>query len=324
MALEFDRLRVLVAIARRGSMTGAAADLLYTTSAISQQVRRLEAEVGQPVLERHTRGVTLTDAGHAIVRHALSIENQLAALQSELDDIAGLRAGSLRLGTFPTVASSLLPVAVTRFRQEHPHVSLKVLSARLEQLLDHLERRRVEMTLLWDYDWSRIDVPWLELTEIAQDPTAVVVSARHPLAKRSSVRMAELAGEDWVTRGGNHPVAEVLSRTAHAAGFEPSIAFEANDYQEAQAMVAVGLGVALAPGLALANLRDDVAVLSLGADAPRRRILLATLKGRAATPAERAMSELLRAVGAEVCVRGFGAPGGRRPPRQPAVRLKQK
>ena len=298
MSLDVNRLRVLAAIARRGSMTGAAADLQYTPSAISQQVRRLEAEVGQPVLERHTRGVRLTDAGRAIVRHVASIDNQLAAMQSELDDIAGLRAGSLRLGTFPTVASSLLPVAVTSFHQQHPGVSLKVLSGRLEQLLEHLERRRVEMTLLWDYAWSRIEDPELELTELLQDPTEVVVSAGHPLAGRREVRMEELAQESWVIRGDAHPVAEVLSRTAHRAGFEPAVAFEANDYQEAQAMVAVGLGVALAPRLALANLRDDVTVLSLGDRAPRRRILLATLTGRAATPAERAMARLLREVGA--------------------------
>lgn len=277
-------------------MTAAAAALSYTPSAISQQVRRLEAEIGHPVLERHPRGVILTDAGKAIVAHIHSIERQLDALQAELDDIAGLRAGSLRLGTFPTVASSLLPLAVTRFREQHPGVKLNVLSARLEMLLESLERRDVEMALLWDYEWSRIDHPGLVLKPLTEDPTAVLVASGHPLAGRRSVRMTELAEESWVTRGGGHPVAEVLSRTAHAAGFEPAISFEANDYQEAQAMVAVGLGIALAPQLALANLRSDVTVLSLGVDAPRRRILVASLAGREPTPAEAAMGEILAAV----------------------------
>lgn len=153
------------------------------------------------------------------------------------------------------------------------------------------------MALLWDYEWSRISEPDLVLRTVLDDPTAVVVSRSHPLAGRGSVRMAELAEESWVIRGDQHPVAEVLSRTARAAGFEPTVAFEANDYQEAQAMVAVGLGVALAPRLALANLRSDVTVLSLGGDAPRRRILLASLAGRSATPAEAAMTEILCEVG---------------------------
>lgn len=299
MTMDVDRLRLLVTIARCGSMTGAAEELYYTPSAISQQVRRLEIEVGQPVLERHPRGVTLTDAGRAIVRHASSIENQLAALQSELEDIAGLRTGTLRIGTFPTVAASLLPVAVTRFHRDHPGVTLKLFSARLGQLLDQLERRDVDMALLWDYEWSRLDIPWLVLHELTRDPTAVVVSAEHRLAARSSVRMEDLAHENWVTRGENHPVAEVLARTAHAAGFEPSVAFEANDYQEAQAMVAVGLGIALAPRLALTNLRHDVKVLGLGPEAPSRRILLGTLREREATPPERVMADLLKVIGQE-------------------------
>ncbi|GAA2138080.1 LysR family transcriptional regulator [Nocardioides koreensis] len=303
MQLDVGRLRLLAAIAQHGSMTGAAAALSYTPSAISQQVRRLEAEVGHPVLERHPRGVVLTDAGKAIVAHVGSIERQLEALEVELDDIAGLRAGSLRLGTFPTVASSLLPLAVNRFRERHPGVRLSVLSARLELLLEHLERRRVEMALLWDYEWSRINQPELVLRQVTEDPTAVVVSRSHPLASRKAVQMAELADESWVIRGGGHPVAEVLSRTAHAAGFEPTVSFEANDYQEAQAMVAVGMGVALAPRLALANLRDDVTVLSLGADAPRRRILLASLVGRVPTPAEVAMAEILVAAADATAVR---------------------
>jgi molybdate transport repressor ModE-like protein len=297
MALDVARLRLLAEVARHGSMTGAAAALSYTPSAISQAVRRLEAEVGHPVLERHARGVVLTDAGRAIVRHIDAIERELEALEGELDDIAGLRAGSLRLGTFPTVASSLLPLAVTRFRDRHPAVRLSVLSARQDQLLDHLERRRTEMALLWDYAWSRVNEPGLVLRQVLEDPTAVVVARSHPLAGRTSVRMAELAEESWVIRGNQHPVAEVLSRTAHAAGFEPAVSFEANDYQEAQAMVAVGLGVALAPRLALANLRSDVTVLSLGDDAPRRRVLLASLAGRSATPAEAAMAEILAEVG---------------------------
>ncbi|MGH3358546.1 MAG: LysR family transcriptional regulator, partial [Nocardioidaceae bacterium] len=294
MNLDPDRLRLLVEVARHGSMTGAAHALSYTPSAISQQIRRLEAEVRLPVVERHARGVELTDAGRTIVEHAEAIERQLDALATRLDDIAGLRTGSLRLGTFPTVASSLLPLVVTRFRERHPGVRLIVQSGRKAQLLDLLERRQVETTLLWDYTWSRVDRADIELVPVMDDPTALVVARGHPLASRRSVRMADLADETWIIRGDQHPVAEVLSRTARAAGFEPTVSFEANDYQEAQAMVAVGLGIAIAPRLALANLRDDVTVVSLGPEAPRRRILLASLAGRRPSPPETAMREVFQ------------------------------
>ncbi|WP_040926810.1 LysR family transcriptional regulator [Saccharomonospora marina] len=295
--LDLVRLRLLAEVARHGSMTSAAAALAYTPSAVSQQIRRLESDVGQPVLDRHHRGVSLTEAGRVIVEHTLAIERNLEALRVRLDDIAGLRQGSLRLGTFPTVASSLLPLAVTGFRRAYPGVRLSVHSARLRQLLDLLDRRSVELAFLWEYEWSRITADSLELKVVTEDPTALVVAQSHRLAGRESVDVAELADESWIIRGDNHPVAEVLSRTAHAAGFEPSVAFEANDYQEAQAMVAVGMGIALAPRLALANLRADVRVLRLDGYAPSRRILLARLASRVVTPAEQAMADVILDLG---------------------------
>jgi DNA-binding transcriptional LysR family regulator len=295
--LDVTRLRLLAEVVRHGSMTSAASALSYTPSAVSQQIRRLEADLGQPLLDRHARGVRPTEAGQVIVEHVTAIERNLEVLQGRLSDLAGLREGSLRLGSFPTLGSSLLPLAVTAYRSAHPGVRLSVHSARLAQLLELLERRRVELALLWEYEWSRIDSDSLDLRLVTEDPTALVVSASHRLADRTSVDVAELAEESWIIRGDHHPVAEVLSRTARAAGFEPSVSFEANDYQEAQAMVAVGLGIALAPRLALANLRTDVRVLRLDGYAPRRRILLARLASRVPTPAERAMADVILKVG---------------------------
>jgi molybdate transport repressor ModE-like protein len=300
MALDLHRIRVLTSIARAGTMTGAAQELGYTLSAVSQQVRKLESDVGMPVLARHPRGVTLTDAGRAIVEHGALMERQLAALDARLADIAGLRAGSLRLGTFPTAGASLLPVAVTRFTGAHPGVSLTLRSARISGLFELLQAREVDQALLWDYEWSRVDGSGLLVEPLLEDPTALLVSADHPLAGATRAHMADLADERWITRAQNHPVVEVLYRSAHAAGFEPTVAFEANDYQEAQGMVAVGMGVALAPRLALTNLRADVRVVSLGDETPYRRVLLARDSSRVPTPPELAMSAILKAVSREI------------------------
>jgi len=300
MALDLHRIRALTSIARAGTMTGAAQELGYTLSAISQQVRKLENDVGMPVLARHPRGVTLTDAGRAIVEHGALIERQLAALDARLADIAGLRAGSLRLGTFPTAGASLLPVAVTRFTGAHPDVSLTLRSARISGLFELLQAREVDQALLWDYEWSRVDGSGLLVEPLLEDPTALLVSTDHPMAGATRARMTDLAEERWITRAQNHPVVEVLYRSAHAAGFEPTIAFEANDYQEAQGMVAVGMGVALAPRLALTNLRADVRVVSLGDETPYRRVLLARDSSRVPTPPELAMSAILKAVSREI------------------------
>src|SRR6478735_7200984 len=113
--LDVKRLQVLLAIVAEGSVTGAAAALGYTPSAVSQQLLRLEREAGQPLLDRHARGMRPTEAGLVLATHARKVVRQLAAAEADLQDIAGVRRGSVTLGTFPTVGSSFLPLAVRRY-----------------------------------------------------------------------------------------------------------------------------------------------------------------------------------------------------------------
>ncbi|WP_236950225.1 LysR family transcriptional regulator [Mycobacterium sp. MS1601] len=276
---------LLVDVVRAGSLTAAANRLSYTTSAISQQIAKLEAEAGQPLLERHARGVRLTEAGAALARRAERIETQLHAARSELDDIAGLRSGTVRLGTFPTVGSSLLPQVVKLYKSRHPAVTLTVRSSRFAALRAMLDTGDVELSLLWDYEWAPVTDRELVVRELLVDPPTLVVSVNHRFAHRESLDMAELADELWITREDHHPVGAALEKACQKAGFVPTVAFAANDYQEAQAMVAVDLGVSMAPRLALSNLREDVKVIPLRG-APSRRILLAHLAEHRLTPAE--------------------------------------
>lgn len=291
--LDIRRLQVLLAIVEEGSVTGAATSLGYTPSAISQQLLRLEREVGQPLLDRHARGMTPTDAGVVLATHARKILRQLAAAEADLAEVAGVRRGSVTLGTFPTVGSSFLPLAVRRYRELYPNISLTISSGREDNLVRMLEDGTVAMSLLWDYAWQRIDNDELVLTELFTDPTVLLVGAHHRLARRRTVRMSDLAAEPWIIRAGGHPVVEVLDRSAVAAGFTPSIAFQANDYQEAQAMVSVGLGIALAPRTATVNQHPDVRVVSPGDTAPSRRVLVAHRRGRVRGAAELALHDVL-------------------------------
>jgi len=300
--MDVKRMFLLADVARHGSITAAANALAYTPSAISQQVKLFEREVKLPLLERHPRGVRLTDAGEAVVSAADKIRRLLQAVDDELAEIAGLRRGSLRLGAFPTAGASLVPVAITAFQQRYPDVDLSVRSARLAEMLRLLESREIDIGLLWDYDWCRIegiaDPDVIATRHILDDPMELVVARTHPRARRRRIRLAELADERWIIRADAHPGAEVLVRTCRAAGFEPRVSFEAHDYQEAQAMVAVGLGVALIPRLALTSVRDDVTAISLGDTAPVRRVLLARLADRWHTPASDAMVAVFEEVAA--------------------------
>lgn len=294
--LDVRRLTLLATVVEAGSMTAAAEALNYTPSAVSQQLRKLEEEVGQPLLHRHSRGVSPTDAGALLAARARRIERSLAAAEADLADVAGLRRGELHIGSFPTAGSSLLPLVVRRFRSLYPKVQLSVRSARLDGLVAMLEEGAVGLSLLWDYEWDRVAHSDFSILHLLDDPTELLVAKTHRLADHETVSMEDLVDEEWIVRGGNHPVVEVLRRSCSAAGFTPSVSFEANDYQEAQAMVSVGLGVALAPRTALANRHPDVKALPVLPHAPERRILVAFRKDRMQAPAEAAMIETMLAV----------------------------
>jgi DNA-binding transcriptional LysR family regulator len=288
--LDPRRVLLFVDVVRAGSITAAATRLSYTTSAISQQITKPETEAGQPLLERHARGIRLTEAGAALVRRAERIATQLLAARRELDDIAGLRSGTLRIGTFPTAGYGLLPPVVKLFKARHPAIALRVRSARFAALRAMLDTREIEISLLWDYAWAPVDDEDLLIRKLLVDPPMLVVSVNHRLAHRRKIAMRELAEEQWITREDTHPVGAALEKACQTAGFSPTVAFAANDYQEAQAMVAVDLGVSMAPRLALSNLRDDVRLIRLEG-APSRRILLAHLRELRLTPAARTLSD---------------------------------
>ncbi|WP_405807031.1 LysR family transcriptional regulator [Streptomyces sp. NBC_01187] len=296
--LNVRRLLLLTEAAERGSLTAAAEAMGMTTSAASQQMSLLEREAGQPLIERLPRGIRTTPAGAALADRGRAVRRELGAAEADLESFADLDQGTLRLGSFPTASASLLPLALTRFSRRHPGVRTVVHAGFLGQLREMLHTGEVEQALLWDYEWNRVDDDTLALTHLVDDPTVLVVPADSPLRALPSPRLGDLADQEWIIRADNHPVADVLRRSCRRAGFEPRIAYASHDYQEAQAMVAAGLGVALAPRLALTNRRSDVRLLPFGSDvpAPTRRILLARTASRAPTPPAQAMARVLSAV----------------------------
>lgn len=295
--LDVKRLQILLHVVETGSVTAAAAELFHTPSGVSQQLRKLEDEVGQPLLQRRARGMVPTDAGHVLAGHARAILRQMDAAVADLDQIAGLNRGSLSIGTFPTLGGSFLPLVISRFRRENPAISLDVRSSRLSGLIGLLASGEVGLCLLWEYDWHRLDPAQFELAPVFSEPTVLLVGVEHRLATEDQVTMADLSDEDWIVRANEHPVAEVLERSCNTAGYAPRIAFQANDYQEAQAMVSVGLGIALAPQSAVVNQHPGVKVLELGDSVPARRVMLAQRHDRVRAPAEIAFQSLVLRLG---------------------------
>src|SRR5919198_4999051 len=133
--LDVRRMRVLREVAVRGSFSAAADALSFTQSAVSQQIAALEREAGTVLVERNARGVRLTDAGRALVRHTQAILARLADAEAELEAIAGLRAGRLRLAAFPSAGATIMPEAIARFRERHPGVDLTLEPAEPEEAI---------------------------------------------------------------------------------------------------------------------------------------------------------------------------------------------
>jgi DNA-binding transcriptional LysR family regulator len=291
--LNVGRLRVLTEVARRGSFSGAADALSYTQSAVSQQVATLEAEAGMTLLERQARGVRLTVAGQALVEHAEGILARLEAAEEELAAIAGLRAGKLRMASFPTAGATLMPLAIATFRSSYPDIELTLAEGEPEEIAPRLRAGEFDLALLFEFDEPEDGMEGVTRVDLLQDPMYLALPREHPLADKEGLRLEDLHGEAWVQTSRESPCARHVVRSCHAAGFEPNVAFESDDYQTVQGLVAAGVGVALIPELALSVVREDIAIRSLAPSPPIRQVIAAAPADVRLSPATPAMLGIL-------------------------------
>ena len=295
--LDVRRMRVLREVAVRGSFSAAAESLSFTQSAISQQIAALEREAGCTLVTRNARGIRLTEAGEALVRHADAILARLAEAEAELEAIAGLRGGRLRLASFESAAASLMPLAIAAFRAEHPGVELSLIMMEPEDSAPLLRSGEIDLALGFD---SRIreEVDGVARQHLLSDPMFITMPTDHPLARKRNLRLADLADDAWIAGTTDCECNRLINRACAVAGFEPRIAFQTDDYTAMQGFVAAGVGVSLIAELGLTSVREDIVVRSLGRDTPVREVYAATAADAHRTPATLAMLEILADVAA--------------------------
>jgi DNA-binding transcriptional LysR family regulator len=298
--LDLHRLRLICEVADRGSLSAAASALSYSTSSVSEQIAVLERETGLQLLERGARGVRLTDAGSLVVARARELVAGVAALRAELDDLAGLRAGRLRLGAFPTAGVRLLPRAVAAFRARHPSIDLELTEADPDDALERLAAREIDIALVYRFHhYEPAHEGRHEEVELLTDELRVVLPAGHRLARRRRIDLAELASDAWVQGVRHGSTLNILPAACRAAGFEPRIAFRTDDIMALQGFVAARLGVAVISQLALPLIRDDVVVRPLR-PALRRSVAVALPRPGSSPPAVAAMLDVLATTGADL------------------------
>src|SRR5918997_2817229 len=221
----------------------------------------------------------------------------LAEAEAELEAIAGLRGGRLRLAAFESAGATLMPLAIADFRERHPAVELSMSVSEPEDGIPQLRSGELDVAIVFEPAVQHAD-DGIHRVHLIEDPMFLVLPRDHPLAGRRRIRLADLAGEAWI---GGQPDCEcnrLISRACSAAGYQPRIAFETDDYTAMQGFVAAGVGVSLIAELGLTTVRDDIAVRDLGRDTPVRQIYAATLADGYRSPATHAMLEILRDVAA--------------------------
>src|SRR3712207_1688688 len=216
--LDVRRMRVLREVALRGSFSAAAEALSFTQSAVSQQIAALEREAGAVLVQRSARGVRLTEAGEALVRHADVILARLAEAEAELEAIAGLRGGRLRMAAFESAGATLMPLAIAQFRARHPAVELSLSLLEPEDSVPLLRTGELDIALTFDAQEIPRAEDGIRRTHLLEDPMYLVLPADHPLARKRAPRLADLAADAWIGGPSDCEGNPLLYRACAAAG----------------------------------------------------------------------------------------------------------
>jgi DNA-binding transcriptional LysR family regulator len=282
--LDAQRLMVLAEVAHSGSIASAAQRLAFTPSAVSQQIGKLERDLGCRLLDRHPRGVTLTPAGEVLLSHAEAVLGELRTAEQAVRAAVDSQPARLAVGTFASAGQFLAPQALARFRRHHPDVALALLD--IEPPDGYGLVRTGDLDLLITHRYPGMPVPephGLVRQLLMHDRLHLVLPAGHQLAAMRQPTIPELGRQEWISGATGVPNRVCLELAARSAGFQPHIAYETRDYQVTLALIEAGLGISLVPASVLGHARHrGLAIRQLPGTAFARDIYLLHRKRPAA------------------------------------------
>jgi DNA-binding transcriptional LysR family regulator len=270
-------------VAATGSFSAAARRLGCTQPAVSQQMKALETSAGTPLLIRTGREMRLTQAGEALVRHASGILAGLTAAEEEIAAIAGLRAGRVRLVSFPSGSSTLVPTALAALRAAHPGTRVSLVEAEPPRSVEMLREGDCDVALAFRYGATAAEWDDLIVHPLLTDRLVGLVPEGHRLADSGTVTIGDLADEPWIA--GCPRCRRQLVEVCEEAGFTPRIDFATDDYPAVIGLVGAGLGVAVLPELAMESVRPKGARTVTVEPPMHREIVALTLPDLAQVPA---------------------------------------
>ncbi len=283
LPMEFQQLRYVSAIAETGSFSRAAERCQVAQPSLSQQVLKLEKDLGTKLFDRLGRSVRLTEAGRAFLPHARSILSQVETARSSVADNCAEVHGSVAVGVIPTIAPYLMPRYTTTFTKKYPEAKLRIVEETTPILVESLRDLSVDVAIL-ALPLRNKD---LELIPLRTEPLFVVLPRNHPRASAELLALKDIRGESFVMLRDGHCFRDLSLATCARARVAPRIAFESDQFSSLFGMVAAGVGISLVPEMAI-DRNAECRYVRLSDARATRTIVAATLRGRSFNRVQRA------------------------------------
>ena len=291
--MEMHQLRYMVAVARTGNFSRAAEQCRVAQPSLSQQIMKLEEELGERLFDRMRRETKLTPAGEAFLRRAVRILEEVDAAKREATDARALPHGVVTIGVLPTIAPYLLPKLLSAFTGKFPSVEIVIQEETTARLLKQLHAYEIDLALAS----QPIQDERLEIRELFSEELLLALPPGHPLASRRTIAVEDLESERLIVMQAGHCLGDQVLRFCDRRDLHPRISFRSAQLETIQALVRSGLGISLIPAMAVkAGLADAPVYRSLKAPRPDRRIIALWPRQR---PPGRAAGELLKLLSAQ-------------------------
>ncbi|MDX3808657.1 LysR substrate-binding domain-containing protein [Bosea thiooxidans] len=288
--MEIRNLRAFVEVVRQGGFSRAAETVFATQSTVSKAVKQLETELGTPLLDRSGHRSTLTTAGEVVYRRAIRLLGERDSMLAELEDLRGLRRGTLRLGLPPVGSSTLFAPLFAAYRQRHPRVDIKLTehgSDRLEEILraGEIDLAASLLPVSEDFEWQGV----------RREPLVAILAEKHPLAGRDRLNLSDLRGEPLLLFETGFAINRIVLEACRREGFDPAVAARSSQIDFLVELAGAGLGIAFLPRL-IAGRHGEAAVRRIVLDEPSTEWAIAIIWRRGAylSHAARAWLALVR------------------------------
>ena len=293
--MEIHQLRYFLAVADEGSFSRAAAKVRIAQPSLSQQIQKLEADIGQPLFDRLPRSVVLTEAGVCFVDYARQILSTIGDARRCVDELKGAVAGRLAIGAIPTIAPFILPKLISRFQKRYPQVKLEIVEDVTDRVAQRVESGELDAAIASTCDKN----PSLRPHHLGKEPLLALVPKRHSLATKAQITWDDLKGDRFLVLHDMHCLSRQVNEFLAARKLRPELALEGSQLGTIANLVAAGIGVSIVPEMMVKQQATPGCVsLQFAAPVPERELTMLynplRFESKAATAFREELAQMLQ------------------------------